>query len=323
MHDQPGPRRGPRGGACGRGPSLVPPTVDEDPTLPAEEWNGSRFHVVRSGATTGTPIISLAGGPGNDFAYLTRLTTTCDGRSLGTTHPIILWDQRGCGQSRRHDDSLLTLDTFRADLDGLVDRVDPAGAGVILVGHSWGGMYATDYVDRHPGRVKALVLLEPGQLTSDLEKNNPTAISVTLTSEWVSDLAWSQDFLALDDHERIDFGLLAAARGAQPTRVNREDPPNVRLGGAVVRKNFQKGFMPREYDFTRHLSAFTTEVLFIAGNHPLADLGDVLQRKQVGFFPNARLEVLEGASHSDTAWANGCTSAELMDAYFRRVGVTP
>jgi len=299
---------------------LVPPTVDDDPDLPALEFNGSRFHVVREGNADGVPIVFLAGGPGNDFAYLERLATTCDGRWLGDAHPLVWWDQRGCGRSRREPDGRLRLGVFREDLDALVDLVDPDAAGVILVGHSWGGMFAADFADRHPERVRGLALLEPGELTSTLLADNPTPDIVTPAAEWVNDFAWGQQLVGLDDHERLDFFLLLAAEEAQGYRVIRETPPNVRLGGAVIRQNFLGEFYPDEYDFTQNLGALDTEVLIIAGDTPTSDLGAALQRRQLDYFADATLEVFDGSGHTDVAWADGCRSATLVDAYLERVG---
>lgn len=304
---------------CSEGFDLVPPTVDEDPDLPALEWNGSRFHVERSGAREGVPIVFLAGGPGNDASYLGRLDTTCEGEWLGDRHPLVFWDQRGCGLSRRHDDELLRMEVFREDLDGLVDLLDPAGEGVILVGHSWGGMFATDYTDRHPERVRGLVLLEPGELTQALLDSNPSPSIVTPASEWLNDFAWGQELVTLDDHDRLDFYLLLAAENAQPQRVDRESPPNVRLGGAVIRQSFLGNFYPPDYDFTQNLDRFTTEVLIIAGDTPTSDLGVELQTRQQELFVDPTLEVFEGSGHSDVVWADGCRSAGLIADYLLRV----
>ncbi len=303
---------------CGD-PEWVPATVDDDPDLPALEFNDSRFHVERTGLDSGVPIIFLAGGPGNDFEYLTRLDETCDGQWLGSRYSLVWWDQRGCGRSRRHDDGL-NLPQFRADLDALVEIVDPSARGVVLVGHSWGGMFAADFTNRHPERVRGLVLIEPGELTQELLDDNPTPDIVTPAAEWVNDFAWAQELVTLDDHERLDFALLVAARGAQGSyRINREEAPTVRLGGAVIRANLGGEFYPDGYDFTTDLDRFTTEVLVIAGDTPTSDLGRELQLRQIDVFVDATLEVLEGSGHTDVVWADGCRSATLIDEYLTRI----
>jgi proline iminopeptidase len=313
--------------ACLETPPLVPPTVDEDPSLPAVALNGSNFHLVREGASSGTPILFLAGGPGNDALYLRRLGAPCGEVDLGRAHPLYFWDQRGAGRSRRHDDRLLRLEVFEADLDALVDHIDPEAAGVILVGHSWGGMFATSYLNRHPDRVRAVVLLEPGEYSSDIwdaweeETGASSSIHFPLTDEWLNDFAWSGQLLTLHDHEALDFTALMAVQGSQPERVNKEAAPNDRLGGAVIRTSVRGGFYPDRFDFTDRLEAYPHEVLVIAGDTPTSDLGVDFQRFQLDALPTATLEVIPGAGHTDVVWADACTSLAHIDAYFARRGV--
>lgn len=313
--------------ACLQTPPLVPPTVDEDPSLPAVELNGSRFHVVTSGAEAGIPILFLAGGPGNDALYLSRLGEPCGEIDLGRAHPLVLWDQRGTGQSRRHGDDVLNLATFEADLDAMVDHLDPQERGIILVGHSWGGMYAASYLNRHPDRVQAIVLLEPGEYASSIwdawveHSGVESSIAIDFSAEWLNDFAWSSQVLTLHDHEALDFAALVAARGAQPDRVNKEEAPNNRLGAAVVRASFAGDFYPERFDFTDNLSAHPGEVLVVAGETPTSDLGAEFQRFQLDAFPNATLEIIPGAGHTDVAWADACVTLDFIDRYFTRLGI--
>lgn len=312
--------------ACLETPPLVPPTVDEDPSLPSVELNGSRFHLVQTGAETGTPIVFLAGGPGNDSMYLRRLGEPCGGVDLGAAHPLFFWDQRGAGRSRRHADALLRLDVFEADLDALVDHVDPAQNGVILVGHSWGGMLATSYLNRHPDRVAGVVLLEPGEYSSAIwdawerESGATSSIDLAFGSEWLNDFAWSGQILTLHDHDALDFAALIAARQAQPSRQNKESAPNDRLGGAVIRTSLNGDFYPEDFDFTDNLGSYETEVLVVAGDTPTSDLGVEFQEFQIDVFNRSTLEVIPGAGHTDVVWADACTTLSFIDAYFGRIG---
>lgn len=311
--------------ACVEAPPLVPATVDEDPSLPAVELNGSRFHLVATGAATGAPILFLAGGPGNDALYLSRLGEPCGATDLGRAHPLYFWDQRGAGLSRRHGDGALRLATFEADLDALVDHIDPERRGVILVGHSWGGMYAASYIDRHPERVAAAVLIEPGELSSAIwdawaeETGAGSSVAIDLSAEWLNDFAWSAQVLTLADHEALDFALLMAMRGAQPERVDREESPSRRLGGAVIRANLAGDFYPPAFDFTARLRDWPTEVLVIAGDTPTSDLGADFQRFQLGAIGRATLEVIPGAGHTDVVWADACVTVGHIDRYLARV----
>jgi proline iminopeptidase len=306
---------------CVAGPKdLVPATVDEDPGLPAVMLHGSRFHLERSGATSGTPIIFLAGGPGNDPLYLSRLAGPCGGEALGVRHPLLFWDQRGTGLSRRHPMRDLTYERFSEDLDALVELVAPGDGRVILLGHSWGGMYATDFVNRHPERVAALVLLEPGELSQAIDDLTPSNVQLDLTKEWLNDFAWGQQVISNDGHAQLDFYALMAVGHVQPNRRDREESPVLRLGGAVIRSSFLGTFYPPHYDFTTKLASFATEVLIVAGDQAGGDLGSEFQRTyQMSLFRHATLEVVPGASHTDVAWADACTTVGFVRQYLARV----
>jgi proline iminopeptidase len=315
--------------ACLSTPPLVPPTVDEDPSLPALALRDSKFHVVIEGAAAGTPLVFLAGGPGNDALYLRRLGQLCDGADLGRDHPLVFWDQRGTGRSRRHDAGDLNLATFEADLVALIDHLDPEGRGVVLVGHSWGGMLATSYVNAHPSRVRGLILLEPGEYSSAIwdawlaASGASDSFRVNFAAEWLNDFAWSAQVLTLHDHEALDFAALVAAKGAQPERIDREQAPIDRLGAAVTRSNLLGTFYPDTFDFTTNLAAYRREVLVVAGDTPTSDLGVDFQRFQLDTFPNATLHVLPGAGHTDVAWADACATSTAIGAYLSRVLEVP
>ena len=51
------------------------------------------------------------------------------------------------------------------DLNSLVNRYAP-GRKVFLIGESWGGMFATRYINQYPERVAGAVLIEPGRWTA-------------------------------------------------------------------------------------------------------------------------------------------------------------
>ena len=123
--------------------NLVPKTVDEDPAIPSLALAGTVFHYETFGDPSKPAIIFLHGGPGVDFRGLMRLTDRHDGYALTDDHFVVMWDQRGSGLSRRHDCGVYNLAQMDADLDALVDHVSP-GRPVVLIGHSWGGMYAAD-----------------------------------------------------------------------------------------------------------------------------------------------------------------------------------
>jgi pimeloyl-ACP methyl ester carboxylesterase len=93
------------------------------------------------------------------------------------------------------------------------------------------------------------------------------------------------------------------------------------LGAAANRyitEDGQDGNGVFKYDFTTHLAAYTTRVLFIAGS--LSEvLGPSLQRQQVLRYPSASLQVVDGAGH-DVAWVKAAEVLIHIRAYLAARG---
>jgi proline iminopeptidase len=246
-------------------------------------------------------IIVLHGGPGQDYRSMLRLASRYDAYSLADDNFMVFWDQRGAGLSRRESRSTLTRATYEADLDALIDRYS-AGRPVYLVGHSWGAMYATMYINDHPEKVAGAVLIESGPLTgADYERIKNDIRKVDFFAEWLNDYAWGSQFISADGQARMDYDLLLGMRGAQPGNHEQwdVDPEPVWRLGALVNQALQKDGMKNgvaDYDFTTKLSRYTTPVLFMTG--ALSDvLGASLQTVQMKAYPSAQLIVVDGVGH--------------------------
>lgn len=113
--------------------------------------DGHNMYWEESGNPQGIPVIFFHGGPGS--------MTNEGHRSF--FHPdlyrIILFDQRGCGESTPHADlnNNTTWDLV-SDVEKLCIflKVDSA----VLFGGSWGSTLALAYAETHPERVKAMIL---------------------------------------------------------------------------------------------------------------------------------------------------------------------
>lgn len=98
------------------------------------------------------PLLVLHGGPGFPHDYLEDLARLADGG-----RPVVFYDQLGCGRSDHPDDpALWVMETFVKEIDAVreglgLDRIH-------LLGHSWGGWLALEYVLRRPGGLAGLVL---------------------------------------------------------------------------------------------------------------------------------------------------------------------
>src|ERR1700761_9162222 len=104
-----------------------------------------------SGNPHGKPALFLHGGPGGGTEPAMR--RFFDSRR----YRIVLFDQRGCGQSRPHGElrENTTWDLV-ADIEAL--RAQLGIERWLVFGGSWGSTLALAYGERHPERVTELVL---------------------------------------------------------------------------------------------------------------------------------------------------------------------
>ncbi|AHI24718.1 hypothetical protein BGC31_07210 [Komagataeibacter xylinus] len=102
-----------------------------------------------------SPVVVLHGGPGLPHDYCLPMTALCeDGR------PVIHYDQIGCGRSSHLPDmatDFWNIDLFVEELRNLVDHFGLAD-GFHMLGQSWGGMLASEFVLRYPKGVLSMTL---------------------------------------------------------------------------------------------------------------------------------------------------------------------
>lgn len=110
------------------------------------------------------PLIVLHGGPGMAHDYLRRVSELARaGRE------VIHYDQVGCGRSSHHPDvpaDHWSVELFVRELRDLIEHWD-VGGGFHLLGQSWGGMLAPEYVLTYPDGVASLTLMNsPASMSS-------------------------------------------------------------------------------------------------------------------------------------------------------------
>ena len=105
----------------------------------------------------GVPLLLLHGGPGAGHDYLEPLAGLAERRA------VIFYDQLGCGRSDQPDDpSLWRIERFVREVDTVraalgLDRVH-------ILGQSWGGWLAIEYMLSAPKGVVGLVLAHSTRL---------------------------------------------------------------------------------------------------------------------------------------------------------------
>jgi proline iminopeptidase len=109
------------------------------------------IHYEQCGNSSGQPVVFLHGGPGGGIIPGYR-------RFFDPQHyRIILFDQRGCGQSTPHA-SLVDNTTWHlvSDIEQLREHLGIENW--MVFGGSWGCTLALAYAQQHPERVRSLVL---------------------------------------------------------------------------------------------------------------------------------------------------------------------
>lgn len=118
-----------------------------------------------NGATGRPPLVLLHGGPGADHRYLLPQLL-----HLAREHDLLLYDQRGGGQSRTPNNAPIGWRDHVADLAAVIEEF---GIGApTLVGYSWGALLAMLYameaqVDASLAAPERLALISPAPVTAD------------------------------------------------------------------------------------------------------------------------------------------------------------
>ncbi|WP_416565333.1 prolyl aminopeptidase [Nocardia testacea] len=137
-------------------PQPFPPIEPYDSGL-LEVGEGNRIYWETSGNPDGRPALVVHGGPGSGGHRGAR--TVFDPEVFR----IVLFDQRGCGESLPHaadpavDMRHNTTEHLLADMEALREHL-----GIerwLLYGGSWGSTLILAYAERHPERVTGIVLV--------------------------------------------------------------------------------------------------------------------------------------------------------------------
>lgn len=107
---------------------------------------------------TRTPVVVLHGGPGLTHDYLLPHTDLVE-----QSFPVIFYDQIGNGRSTRLPHKPQSFWAINFFVDELVNLLTHLGVqdDFHIVGHSWGGMLAAEFVvRRHPKGLRRLVIAD-------------------------------------------------------------------------------------------------------------------------------------------------------------------
>lgn len=294
--------------------NLVQKTVDEDATLPSVSINNALLHAEAFGPTDGPLIIVLHGGPGADYRYLLRCK-----EFAAHGYRVVFYDQRGAGLSQRFPKSFYTMQIAYDDLSAVIAHYRTlASQKVFLLGHSWGAILATAYIDKYPTAINGTVLAEPGGLIwKDIEDYIKRSRKFKFFGEPLNDAVYADQFITgkQDEHAILDykFSILTAE---ESTVIGNEGRLPSWRSGAVTFDAYLKIGDREKPNWTLNLASYPTKVLFIySANNKAYGLG--YAQKVSSVFPNIQLFKTENAGHDmlsfPTGWSN---TYPTMLAYF-------
>ena len=248
----------------------------------------------RSVGKGGVPLLCLHGGPGFTHYYMEALEDLADRRQ------VIFYDQLGCGRADRPDDvSLWTVDRFVEELVAVREALQLER--LHLLGSSWGGMLAMQYVlDRKP-ELESLVLCgSPASMTRWVRECDELLAAQPVE---VRDVIRSHEARGFTDCPEYAAAIL----GFYKEHVCRLDPWPEGLErsfaeaglGVYHHMNGPSEFTVtgtlKEWDITERLPEIDVQTLLIGGRYDEcrpAHLEDMSRR-----IVNSELAIIEDASH--------------------------
>lgn len=284
---------------------LVPKTVDQDAALPSISVNNTQLHAQSFGDETNPMIVVLHGGPGSDYRYLLNCQALSD-----YGYYVVFYDQRGSGLSKREPESSYSIDVMLDDLTAVIAhyRTSP-GQKVTLLGHSWGAMLATIYVNQYPTAIDGLILAEPGGFVwSDIMDYVGRSRSYGMFTETLNDATYiDQLFTGKGNNQEVldyKFGLATATDGSGDNPIgNSGDLPFWRSGAIINKALFEIGKRD-EPDWTTNLNQFTTKVLFIYSERNKA-YGLKHAERVSSAYPTVQLNRINNEGHDMLSFENG------------------
>ncbi len=278
---------------AGCAPTAPAATVDPEGFVSVP---GGKVHYRIMGGGPKTPLMMLHGGPGGRSCVFSVLG------DLATDRKVVLYDQLGTGRSDRPDDlSLWTTARFVDELDAVRNAL--ALNEVHILGHSWGGTLATEYLLTKGQRGVRSVILSSPLISTPRWLADTRRLRMTLPEPVQSALNKCEAVETADDPSCVaanDVFEEHFVRGAKSLPAIPECE-GITGGDQVYRHMWGAGEFTatgtlRDYDRTGRLGELKLPVLFLAGRHDEAapeTIADFQRR-----VPGAKMHVLENSAHA-------------------------
>ena len=276
-----------------------------------------RIWYKKSGASAGTPVILVHGGPGFNSFYLKPL------EALGDERPVVRYDQLGSGKSDKlSDTAAFTIQHFVRELDSL--RASLRYDRVHLLGHSWGSILVLEYYRAHPEHVASLTLASAALDLPTWQKNARRLLTTlsdsaqkairTREAEKKYDApdyqAALQEFYGKYVWRRpVEADLDSTFKTANEAIYNyMQGPSEFTIVGTL-----------KSYDATPFLPNVKVPTLYTVGEFDEADPPTV--KRFASRTPGARVAVIPTAAHI-TTWDNPAEMTRVVREFLRAADST-
>lgn len=245
-----------------------------------------------------TVLLGLHGGPGSHSGVISPLA-----RHGSDEVTVYLYDQFGAGRSDRPaagDFDRYTVEHYREEVEAVRRAI--GAESIVLYGASWGGMLAQEYAFEYPERVSKLILLSTLHDAHEAIEAMRASRRTLLTEEELETVRTCEDAHEFDDEDYTD--LIDTVYDEHLIRVDRpiwwrKGEINTDIYGLMWGPNeFVLAETARLHDWSTksRLPDLDIPTLVIVGEHD--EIGPAISGDIADRLPNARLAVVEGASHA-------------------------
>jgi proline iminopeptidase len=243
----------------------------------------------------GQPILILSGGPGLTTRYMSSVAD-----ELGNSFQCILVEQRGIGRSTvpRYDTSTISLNKTINDLEFL--RKHLGIKDWIVLGHSCGGLHASQYAVSFPTSVSALVLIETIGLNLGLLKYFKDNINYRLLPSDIEIAKyWTDSSIVATNSNRASIEYLKAVNPAYFFNRKKSLTFSQTLTpddwNSAVYELIFADYLRQKIDLTEPSRLFKKPVLIISGRQSY--IGESIPLNVSLVYPNSKLVVIERCGH--------------------------
>lgn len=245
------------------------------------------------------PLLLLHGGPGSTHNYFEVL----DKLAVQDERQLVMYDQIGCGESYvENRPDLWHMDTWIAELVALRQHLQLDG--IHLLGQSWGGMLALEYLCNHTATGVASIVLSsthPASWMWQQEQQRLVNYLPVAMRQAIEKAASTGDYTHADYIAAETEYMLRHAVG----EVTEQTPECVRRPAKKGRQSYLVAWGPneftasgtlRDYDVTTRLADIKQPTLIVSGGDDLCT--PYIAKYMYDNIPDARWELFRHCRHS-------------------------